>query len=88
MYFFRRYIERRLEANEEAESRRRELRMQRMRIEDELHHCYGRMFFWIHRFVLTGEHNGELEAAFTHLEDVEAKKKELDRSIIADAGIE
>lgn len=87
-FFLRKYIEDRLEANEEKERKLRAIRVRRMQIEDELHHGYGRVIFWLVKAIITGEHNGELEKAFKQLEMAEQKKKDLDREIIADQGID
>jgi len=84
-FFLRRYIEQKLTGAEAEDSRRRELRIQRTQIEDELHHAYGRVLFWVHRYIETNQHNGELQKAFETLQEVEARKKELDRQIIAQA---
>lgn len=87
-FFIRRYLENRLKENEDEEKRRREIHMRRVQIEDELHHAYGRLLFWIYRAIVTKTHNGELEAAFRELQAAEQKKKDLDREIIAGQGIE
>lgn len=82
-YFFRRYIENRLKTAEDQAKSRRAVRMKRVQIEDELRHCYGRMFFWLYRWAITGSRNGELDSAFQDLETAEERKKQLDREIIA-----
>lgn len=87
-FFLRLYLEKRLNEKESEEDHRKALRIRRMQIEDELHHCYGRVLFWLVRFAQTGHHNGELDNAFAKLEKAEAKKKELDREIIADSGVD
>lgn len=87
-FFLRRYLEKRLKTNEDKEKRQRDIRIRRMQIEDELHHCYGRLLFWLYRAVTTNTHNGELDAAFANLERAENKKKDLDREIISGNEIE
>ena len=87
-YFLRRYLENRLKSNEDEEKRRKNIRIRRMQIDDELHHCYGRLLFWLYRAITTNTHNGELDAAFANLEEAEAKKKDLDREIISGNEIE
>jgi hypothetical protein len=84
-FFLRRYIEKRLNGRDEEEQKRRENRMKRMEIDDKLHHAYGRILFWLYRAIKTGEHNGELEAAFRSLEEAEDEKKNFDRRIIAES---
>lgn len=83
-FFLRRYIEKKLGGVEEEEQKRRAARIRRTQIEDELHHAYGRLFFWLYRAVITGNHNGELDDAFQDLQNIEQHKKKLDREIIAE----
>ena len=83
-FFLRRYIEQKLGAVEAVNRNRLAIRRRRLQIDDELNHAYGRLFFWMHRAIVQGHHNGELEAAFRALEEAEAKKKDLDREIIAE----
>ncbi len=83
-FFLRQYIDKRIQAAEKEEAKRKETRKKRLKIDDELQHAYGRMFFWLYRAITTGQHNGELEAAFQRLQEAEQKKKDLDREILAD----
>lgn len=66
------------------DAKHRDQRIRRMKIDDELQHAYGRMFYHIKKFIDTGAHNGDLEAAWTNLQAAEGKKKELDREIIVE----
>ena len=84
-YFLKRYIEKKLQKVEDDADSRLRTRIARMKIDDELHHAYGRLFFWLYKAVITQKHNGELEKAFLTLQGVEEKKKDLDRQIIAQA---
>jgi hypothetical protein len=61
----------------------RENRFLRSKLEDELHHAQGRALFWLHRAIMTGDHNGDMEEAFADLTRVEKKIKDHDREIIA-----
>lgn len=81
-FFIRRYIEKKLETRDEISRRQREQKIMRLKIEDELQHCEGRLFFWIHKAIVTGTHNGDLENAFNEYQAAEERKKELDRDII------
>ena len=88
MWFLRRYLDKRLvQAEREAEERRKK-RIKAAELDEELHQAYGRMFFWIHRFILTGEHNGELQTAFENLQAAEARKKEFNRQSAVSARTE
>lgn len=84
IYYIRRYIDKALDKREKEENRKTEMKKRRRTVEDELWHSAGRLFFWINRFVETGEHNGELKSAYDNFESAEAKKKQLDRDIIAE----
>ena len=94
-YFIRRYIENKLNAKDEAaktmeeqkqkeNEKKKEQRIKRMSVDDELQHCQGRLFFWIHKAIVTGSHNGDLESAFQAYQEAEQKKKLLDREILAE----
>ena len=98
-FFIRRYIENKLKLKEDKakaeeqekkdeQHKRRELAVRRMKVDDELQHCEGRLFFWIHKAIVTGAHNGDLEAAFDNYQKAEQAKKELDREIIVENEIE
>jgi len=80
--FLRFYISKRLNENDERQKHRRDNQIRRLRIEEELHHAYGRVFFWMHRAVTTGHCNGELQEAFEKLQEIEERKKDLDRETI------
>ena len=84
-FFLRRYLEKKLRAAEELDAQRMHMKKRRLQVDDELHHAYGRLLFWMHRAIVTGSHNGELENAFQALEEAESKKKDLDREIIAES---
>lgn len=84
-YLLRRYMEKKLTALEDAAHNRRTARIKRTQIEDEMTHAYGRLLFWLYRSIATGQHNGELDAAYEALQVAEARKKEWDRRIIAEA---
>lgn len=86
--FIRRYIEKRLTKREDEDKKKREQRLNRIKTEDELIHCQGRLFFWMHRAITTGQHNGDLEKAFENYQAAEKKRKDLDREIIAEHEIE
>ncbi|MDR1160162.1 MAG: hypothetical protein LBK69_06000 [Syntrophomonadaceae bacterium] len=83
LYFIRRWLEQKLSASEEVRALRTQNRLLRARLEDELHHAQGRVLFWLHRAIVTGTPNGELEEAFNALQTVEGKIKEHDREIVA-----
>lgn len=85
VWFFRRYLEKRLSAAEKRAEIRRKKARQGEEIDDRLHHAYGRMFFWVNRALVTGEVNGELKNAFDELQRAETERKEFMRSAAASA---
>lgn len=82
-WLLKRYIDRKLTAAEAEAAERQRVKQKRMMLDAELHHAQGRMFFWIHHAIVHGEHNGELQDSFEHLQEVEDKEKELDREILS-----
>ena len=87
-WLVRSYIERKLRKAEKEADERRRLRIREAEIEDELHHAYGRTFFWLFKFAESGEQSGELARAFADLEEAEEKRKEYLRQITAHAKTE
>lgn len=87
-FFIRRYIENKLGKREAEESQKRDQKIKRMIVDDKLQHCEGRLFFWIHKAIVTGEHNGDLERAFEEYQKAERERKALDREIIVENEIE
>ncbi|MEG2679469.1 MAG: hypothetical protein RR949_05960 [Oscillospiraceae bacterium] len=87
-YFIRHYIDSKLKTREDRDEKRRETRIRRLKIEDEWQHSAGRLFYHIHKAIITGTHNGDLEAAWGKFTDAEEKKKELDLEILAENELE
>lgn len=87
-FFIRSYIEKKISEREADERRKRELKIKRMIIDDKLRHCEGRLFFWLHKAIVTGNHNGDLKKAFDEYQEAEIERKELDREIIVENEIE
>lgn len=83
-FFIKRYLEKNLDKKEAYEKKRREYMRRRKTVTDEKEHAEGRLLFWIHKAIVTGEHNGDLEHAWTLFQEAESKEKELDREIVVD----
>lgn len=83
-YFIRKYIEDRLSGKEAEDKRKKEQRIKRAAVDDELQHCQGRLFFWTYKAIVTGQHNGDLDKAFSEYQIAEQKAKALDREIIVE----
>lgn len=80
--YIRRYIDGKLNAREAESKKRQDLQTRRLKIDAEMEHATGRLLFYIHKAIVTGNHNGDLEAAWNKYQKVEEKKKDLDREII------
>jgi hypothetical protein len=83
-YFIRKRMEQKLDSKESEQQKRKAQRIQRIKVEEELQHCEGRLFFWVHKAIVTGQHNGDLEAAFEAYQEAEQAKKDLDREVLAE----
>ncbi len=83
-FIFRYYIEKKLKERERKETEQIEQKMERIRVNDRLTHCYGRLFFWMYKAIVDNKHNGDLDNAFKELQEAEEEKKELDRKILAE----
>lgn len=82
--YIRRFIDRRLSEKELANAKRKDIRLKRLMVDDEWYHCAGRFLFYIHKFIQTGEHNGDFEEAWKRFLIAEEKKKALDREIMVE----
>jgi len=82
-YYLKRYIDKRITAEEKEASERAEIRTRRLAVEHKLRHAYGSLFFWLHKAVTKPPPNGELEEAMRLLQDAEAENKALDQEIIS-----
>jgi len=82
--YMRRFIDKRLEQREQEDAKHREQRANRLRLEDELEHATGRLLFYLHKAVTTGQHNGDLADAWKNYQDAEKRMKELDRDILVE----
>lgn len=87
-FFIRRYIEKRLTARETEDKKKKEQRLKRIQLEDEMMHSQGRLLFWMYKAIITGHHNGDLEKAFEAYQAAEKARKDLDREILAENELE
>lgn len=82
--YMRRFIDKRLDAREQQNARNMEQRIKRLKLEDELSDATGKLMFYFHKAIVTGQHNGDLEEAWTNYQTVRKKKEDFDRSILVD----
>ncbi len=81
-YNNKKYIDRKF-AEEDAKTKEvHAYKVQKAKCDERIQHAQGRMFFWLNRAIVTGTHNGELEAAMKELDAAEAEKKDLEREIV------
>lgn len=81
-HFTKRYFDKKLETEEKKSAEARDFRQKKAACEERMTHALGRWVFWMNRWVETGDHNGELRAAFEDYQKAEKDKKELDREIV------
>lgn len=86
--YIRRFIDKRLNARDQEDAKRRATRLRRLTLEDEWYHAAGRLFFFVNKAIETGQHNGDLRNAFEKFQEAEAKKKALDREILAESELD
>lgn len=82
--FFRWWIEKALDEHEARRKAEHEYQIKRDELEAKKSHCYGRMFFWLHKAIVTGQHNGDLEKAFEELQEAEEEEKAFERRKLAE----
>lgn len=83
VYFVKRFIEKKLEAEEKKSSERSEYLKKKAACEERMQHAESRWIFWVNRWIETGSHNGELREAYDEYQKAEREKKELEREIVA-----
>lgn len=89
LFFYLRYfIDKRLKEREAEDAKRRVTRLRRRKVEDEWYHATGRLFFFVHKAIVTGQHNGDLEASWQAFQHAEELKKDLDREILAETEVD
>lgn len=82
--YLRRFIDSRLNAKEQEDAKRHALQIRRRKNHDAWQHAAGRLFYHIHKYIETGHHNGDLEAAWAEFQRVEKEKKDLDLEVLAE----
>ena len=83
-YFLRRWMENRLHAAESKADARRKQHIQLSVIEREMWQAVGRVLFWLVRAAHDSGHaNGELTKAQNKYDAADAKRKDLERQIVA-----
>lgn len=82
--YMRRFIDRRLDAREHENAHNLEQKTKRLKLDNELGDATGKLLFYMHKAIVTGQHNGELEDAWNHYQEVLQKKEDFDRSILVD----
>ena len=83
-FYIRHFIDKRLAQREAEDKKQQEQHIRRLTIEDEWKHATGRLFYHIHKYIVTGHHNGDLESAWEKFQEAEEKKKQLDREIVVE----
>lgn len=86
--YIRHFIDKRLAQREAEDEKQCSQKVRRLTIQDEWEHATGRLFFFVHKAIVTGQHNGDLEDAWEKFQQAEAKKKALDREIIVEHEME
>lgn len=83
MHYFKRYVDKKLTLEEEKSEQCIEYKTRKARIDQELQHAQGRLFYWLFRAIKDNHTNVEdLETAFIALKTAEGKKEELEQEII------
>jgi hypothetical protein len=87
--YMRRFIDKRLDSKDSKVQRRKDLKLERLAIEDEMNHATGRLFYFIHKYIeSTGYSDPDFNEAWESYQIAEKKKKDLDRRILVDAELD
>lgn len=82
--YLRRFIDKRLNARDQEDAKRHAMQIRRRKNHDAWQHAAGRLFYHLHKAIVTGHHNGDLEAAWNDFQRVEKEKKDLDLEVLAE----
>lgn len=81
-------VKRRWEKKLMEKERKAELAQQhkikRRKLESDMRHAHSDLMFWLHKAVVSGEHNGELKKAFDDFQKVEDAFKDFENQLIAE----
>ena len=83
IYYFRRYIDGKLEEEHREKARREERRKAMSMAEQQQRHAAGRLLFWLHHAVANGDCSTELQEAMDNYQRAERKQKTLEQEILA-----
>lgn len=83
LHYLKRYIDGKLEEEEQRQAEAKKIRQERSEAEQERRRAAGRLFFWMHHAIVKPPANGELEEAWRAYQAVEEKQKEIDRRVLA-----
>jgi hypothetical protein len=74
-----------LSAAEASQKKKRENRITRTKLDDDMFQKIGRLLFWLYKAVKTGTSNGDLDKAYCEFEAAEQRRKEFKNGIYAEA---
>lgn len=81
---FRYYIEKLLDARDEKRRKAHEYQVKKDELGAKKDHCTSRFLFWMHKAIVDGHHNGDLEEAFSKMQEAERECKEFERRRLAE----
>lgn len=83
IYLIKRSIDKKLDKVDKEVCETAEVKRRKALAENMLLHAQGRVLFWMHRAIVTGQHNGDLQKAWEEYENAEQQNKDIQREIIA-----
>lgn len=83
LYYLRWYIDRKLKEEEQLREKEMRRKIEQAKLEMRRRRAIGRLFFWLHRAVVSPPPNGELEDAMEVFQAIEEEQKLLDQTILA-----
>lgn len=81
-YFVKRYFDKKLGEEELKEKTFNAYRTRKAKLDRELQQAQYNVLCWMHRAIITGVHNGDLQKAFDSLQKAEEAKDDLEQEIL------
>ena len=83
LYYLRWYIDKKLREEETIREEEMRRKVEQAKLEMRRRRAIGRLFFWLHRAIVSPPSNGELEEAMESFQAIEEEQKMLEQTILA-----
>ena len=83
-YYFQKSLDQKFEKQEKRRKKSHELQIKKDELDNKKSSCYGKLFFWMYKYITDNSSNKELDRAFDELQKTEEEIKEFERRRLAE----